>query len=172
MHVAMYKAPGLIGNKLIKWWDGSYSHGEFVYYEEKTKTSYGLSASMRHHGVRPLKIVFKKTNWDFIDITCLGLDPLDTFQKTMEAQGVIGYDYFGIAGFVARPIKENPDKEFCTEFMARILGWTQPWRYGPSAFMARLVDEVNRANGNKNLSLDNKGFLLNSAGILEPEWAV
>jgi hypothetical protein len=172
MHVAMYKAPGQIGNKLIKWWDGSYSHGEFVYYEKETKTTWGLSSSMRDGGVRAKKIVFKKAHWDFVNITCLGLAPLDTFQKAKEGEGIIGYDYLGISGFVARPIKEDPDKEFCTEFLARILGWTQPWRFGPSAFTARLVDEVNKANGNKNLSLDNKGFLLNSAGILEPEWAV
>jgi len=172
MHVAMYKAPGLIGNKLIKWWDGSYSHGEFVHYEKETKTTWGLSSSMRDGGVRAKNIIFKKENWDFVDITRLGVDGFDAFQKTKELQGIVKYDYLGISGFVARPIKEDPDKMFCTEYLAWLLGWTQPWRHGPSAFMARLVDDVNRANGNKNLGLDSKGFLLNSTGIFLPEYVV
>lgn len=172
MYVALYKAKGLIGNRLISWWDGSYSHGELVYYDKKEQATYGLSSSMRDGGVRAKKIVFKKDNWDFVDIKCLGIDAEEAFQKTKERQGLVKYDYLGISGFVARPIQEDPDKMFCTEWIATLLGWTQPWRLSPAPFTARLVDEVNRSEGNKNLSLNDKNMIANKTGIYVPHWAV
>lgn len=177
MHVALYKAKGLIGNRLISWWDGSYSHGELVYYDEKDQTTWGLSSTMRRQeglpsGVRAKKIVFKKSHWDFVDITCLGIDAEDAFQKTKERQGLVKYDYLGIAGFVARPVQEDPNKMFCTEWVATLLGWTQPWRFSPAPFTARLVDEVNRAEGNNNLSLSDKNMIVSKMGIYVPHWAV
>jgi hypothetical protein len=172
MHVALYKAKGLPFNWLVRTWQHSpYSHGEFVYYDKKTGKTYGLSSSMKDKGVRAKEIKFKKLKWDFIDITCLGLTQEKAMEETKKGQGFIFYDFGGVMQFGLGPVKQNPFKEFCTEFLARLLGWTQPWRFGPPAFAARIVDEVNKAKGNNDISIDGAGFVYDLNGPCEPEWA-
>ncbi len=172
MHVAMYKAPGQAFNWLTrKWVRSPYSHGEIVVFDQVTRTSYGLSSSFRDGGVRIKPIVFKRENWDFVDLRALKKDPAEAQEYTRAKRGV-GYDVRGVLRFGPGPIKQDPFKEFCTEFCAGLLGWSQAWRFDPGAFAARLVDVINEAEGNDNLSIDGAGYVHNKAGILVPEFAV
>jgi hypothetical protein len=172
MHVALYKAEGKLFNKITRWGEHSpYSHVEIVH-EDKGAT-FGLSSSFRDKGVRIKPIVFKRENWDFVDISALVPDHEVVLQYFRDKEGS-PYDIKNIIRFGFAPTKENVNKYVCSEICAGALGWSEPWRYGPGLFAARIVDEVNRAHGSTIYTISEKGKVANIkySDLALPSWVV
>lgn len=170
MHVALYKADGKLFNKITRWGEQSpYSHVEIVHYDGGITR--GMSSSFRDGGVRIKPIVFKRENWDFVDISALITDPAEVLQYFHDRLGS-PYDTKNIIRFAVAPTKQNVNKYVCSEVCAGALGWSQPWRYGPALFAARAVDEVNKAHGSTLYTIAKNGRVAPIVGLESPSWAV
>jgi hypothetical protein len=117
-------------NKGIQWaCKGVYSHCEIVLGDSPhTEPAECISASGMDSGVRLKTMKLNPDHWDLIE---LDLDP----KKVEEwLRNNIGkqYDYLGTARFVFPFfLREHPDKWFCSEACADIIGFSEPWRFDP-----------------------------------------
>ena len=129
MHVAFYKAPGTLTDKLIRrWLRGPYSHCELVFELVDNGPSLCISSSPRDGGVRSKRIILDAESWDIVpvpdaDIAAAWAWAAEHIQE--------GYDYMGITGFILRPESGEQDKWFCSEAVAAMLGYPQSWRFDP-----------------------------------------
>jgi len=144
MKIALYKGRKRLFNKLVAWWTrGPYSHVELV-----LDDGISISSSFMDGGVRKKRIDFDLSNWDFIE---LGLESdwfSDRIDKRLAYEQSIRdrifnikgklYDVLGIAGFVIRRIGEDRNKMFCSEAVAYILGFDDPWRFDPNTLASAL----------------------------------
>jgi hypothetical protein len=138
MKIALYKGKrgGFAGafDAAVRWWTrGPYSHVELVF-------SNGLSASSstRDGGVRFKRIDFKPEHWDFVE---LKVDEEQGFDEEyarafFEEREGLGYDYFGLFGFIWRPGSGVSRRWFCSEAVAAALGYRDPWRFCPNTLAA------------------------------------
>lgn len=172
MHVALYKAEGKLFNKITRWGEHSpYSHVEIVH--EDGGVTFGLSSSFNDKGVRIKPIAFRRENWDFVDISALVPNPDAVVEYFRERVGS-PYDIKNIIRFGFAPTKENVNKYVCSEICAGALGWSEPWRYGPGLFAARVADEVNRAHGSTLYTIAKNGKVANTkhGDLALPNWVV
>lgn len=126
MKVAFYKGKTRLFNKLVRWWTrGPYSHVEIVF-------SDGLSYSSSYidGGVRSKRIRFDERLWDFVQLD----DQLDESTIRMRAEKMIGsgFDVMGLFGFIMRRVSHSKNRLFCSEFVMRCLGYSDPWRFDPN----------------------------------------
>ena len=135
--VALYKGtrPGWLGlyNRAVRLLDrGPYSHCELVF-------SDGVScgASYMDGGVRLKRIGYTTLgNWDFLPV------PDPTGEREQQARGWAyghkgkGYDLWGNVRFLSNLIRDDSDKWFCSEAIMAMLGFKEPYRYGPSGMVA------------------------------------
>ena len=133
--LAFYKAPGLLGDKLIRFWTRSkYSHCELII------NDIWYSSSMRDGGVRQRTSEARPTeHWDFIEIELshdLALEALAKFDEIKNQP----YDLFGI--LFSQLIKadgHDRGKWFCSEVCAYMLGLKNPHRYSPADLYRRFI---------------------------------
>lgn len=71
--------------------------------------------------------------WDLLDITdeVHKEDLLRIFNQNKGKK----YDWFGALGFGIPFFKQNPNKEYCFELNAKMLGLENPHKYTPSKFI-------------------------------------
>lgn len=172
MYAALYKGEGKLFNKITRWGEQSpYSHVELVHHDKIFLATNGMSSSFQDGGVRFKQIRFKRDNWDFVDISALVPDPtevLDYFRQRVGSP----YDTKNIIRFGFAPTKQNVNKYICSEICAGALGWSQPWRFGPALFAARVVDEVNKAFGRTLYTIAENGRVAPIVGLETPIWVV
>lgn len=122
--LAFYKAPGLIGDKLIKLWTRSkYSHVEIVI------GGVWYSSSMRDGGARKRPgLIARSDHWDYLMIDCDIDKALAVFEKHKNQK----YDWLGIFLTQFLPLnRHSKNKVFCSELVAEMLGWDNPHQYDP-----------------------------------------
>jgi hypothetical protein len=118
----------------VRWWTrGPYSHVELVF-----SNGLSASASARDGGVRFKRIDFKPEHWDFVE---LKVDEEQGFDEEyarafFEEREGLGYDYFGLFGFIWRPGSGVSRRWFCSEAVAAALGYRDPWRFCPNTLAA------------------------------------
>lgn len=138
MRIAFYKGTrsGLQGlfNILVRWWTcGPYSHCELIISEFPDGAVLCGSASQIDGGVRLKRMVLDPTRWDVLYLP-RGEEEraLEWFEQRLGHR----YDYFGLIGFLARPIKGSGKRWFCSEAVAAAVGMVEPWRFCPNTLAA------------------------------------
>ena len=137
MQVAFYKGRSRVFNRSVSWWlGGPYSHCELVLWT-KNGLSYCISASFSDGGVRMKAIVLDPDHWDLVDVegdVSDAINWLDAHDKDL-------YDLLGLLGFVWRRQDGNKGKWFCSEAVAAMLGFDEPWRFDPMSLYRVLTKE-------------------------------
>jgi hypothetical protein len=128
MKVALYKGKrgGFAGafDAAVRWWTrGAYSHVELIFSDGMS-----ASASARDGGVRFKDIEYHPDRWDIIEI-----EADEEYARAFIEQRVgLGYDYFGLFGFVWRPHSGSALLWFCSEIVMGALKFDDPWQFNPN----------------------------------------
>lgn len=130
MKLAFYKAKGNWVDLLIRVFTHSkYSHVEIVHNKD------WYSSSPRDGRVRVKQIVDDGNSWDFVEVD---IDKERLYQKYREYRGR-GYDFKGILLSNILPIGwHNKDKMTCSEFVADVLGYSEPAKHSPQDIVDKL----------------------------------
>lgn len=134
--LAFYKAQGNYQDKLIRFRTMSpYSHVELVI----DRLCY--SSSPRDGGVRKKIIELEPNKWDLVAVPWLqSSQALRVFEKYSGSE----YDLLGVlVGQLFNAPIHDRDKCFCSELVAEMLGFEQPWRYSPASLYL-VVNEINK----------------------------
>lgn len=136
VRVACYRGPGLLYDRVVKWWTKSeFSHTELLLGDADAHGFYEAgSASFRDRGVRTKLIKPSAAKWELIRLP--ELYRADDARRWFRANDGRSYDLLGQLGFVWGPAKEDPEKFWCSEADAAALGLVEPWRYSPGLFRA------------------------------------
>ncbi|AOJ13140.1 hypothetical protein [Burkholderia vietnamiensis] len=141
MLFAFYKGHGAIVDRAIRWWQrGPYSHVEAVLADHDNGT-FECASSSRDTGVRIATLALPAAEWDVLEMPA----DVDAVRGWFETRTGAGYDWFGIFGFVLRPVIGEPGRYFCSEAIASALGINEPWRLDPNGF-ADLVAAIARCD--------------------------
>ena len=140
MHVAFYKAPGTLTDKLIRrWLRGPYSHCELVFELVDNGPSLCISSSPRDGGMRSKRIMLDSESWDIVPVDA----DINAAWAWAAEHAKESYDLLGLAGFIWRPESGEKNKWFCSEAVAAMLGYPQSWRFDPCALHAILNKKGN-----------------------------
>ena len=135
MQVAFYKGRTRLFNRVVSWWlNGPYSHGELVFGTDSDGVSECASCSFMDDGVRPKYITLNPEHWDIIEV-----DGDEAYARAMlKKHRNTKYDTFGLLGLVWRRGKGDPNKLWCTEWIAMALGYEEAWRFDPMVLFVSL----------------------------------
>ena len=136
LQVAFYKGRTRLFNRLVSWWlNGPYSHAELILDTDADGYAACASSSFLDGGVRLKYMRLDPEHWDIVDVQG---DKATAWAWLKEHDGD-QYDTFGLLGLVWRRGKGNPDKVWCTESVAAMLGYDEPWRFDPMALYSALT---------------------------------
>ena len=136
LQVAFYKGKTRIFNRLVSWWlNGPYSHAELILDTDSDGYAACASSSFLDGGVRLKYMRLDPEHWDIVDVDG---DKATAWAWLKEHEGD-QYDTFGLLGLVWRRGKGNPDKVWCTESVAAMLGYDEPWRFDPMTLYVTLT---------------------------------
>lgn len=132
MQIAFYKGRKRFFNRLVCFWlRGPYSHCELIFDTDADGVSECVSSSFTDGGVRVKMMKLDPAHWDIVTVPHVtplmrarALDWLDMHEAD-------GYDVLGLLGFVWRREKGWQSKWFCSEAVAAMLGYAEPWRFDP-----------------------------------------
>lgn len=109
-----------LNDRLITLIDGSdYSHAEFVWAYSKTGLSYCLSSSSRDGGVRAKFIDLNSGRWVLKPVSC----DLDYALYVFDSFKGAGYDYLGLGSTKFAWFPNIPNRVYCSELIAAMLGF-------------------------------------------------
>lgn len=95
------------------------------------------SSSIRDGGVRVKKMDLPSEKWDLIELPGVTAADLDRVWQAAKGKR---YDWLGAIGTVLK-IRQRPDKWFCSEFCAAVIGFGEPSKYSPSALADAMKQE-------------------------------
>lgn len=125
MKLAFYRGRHRLFDILVQWWQRCpYSHCELVLRVVDGQAECA-SASFMDGGVRVKRIELDAERWDVVEIDG---NPLAAALWLEDHRGE-PYDLLGLLGFVWRPLKGRGRKWFCSEAVAAMLGFPEPWRF-------------------------------------------
>jgi len=139
LYIAFYKGRG--GNwwqqcqdRLIRFFTrGKYSHCEIAVAHTVKQSVYEcFTASLRDGGVRYKEMPLPSEKWDLV-----ALEPNRSVVDFYNANQGKKYDWLGVLGF-ALHTRQNPNRYFCSEYVAEFLGFPEPWRFSPNDLYAIL----------------------------------
>lgn len=135
MQIAFYKGRTRLFNRLVSWYlRGAYSHCELV-----LGTSGGIaicaSSSFMDGGVRTKLIELHPDHWDLVEVP----GSMDAAFAWVNAHAEHGYDVPGLLGFVWRRTQDSRRRWFCSEAVAAMLGYADPWRFDPCTLHAAVT---------------------------------
>lgn len=129
VQVALYKGRSRLFDRVVQWWTrGPYSHVEIVTHRSYSGAAACISSSWLDGGVRGKWIHLRPDRWDVFEVEG---DSQAAIAWLERHQGK-PYDTLGLLGFVFRPMKDNRRRWFCSEAVAAILGYPEPWRFSPN----------------------------------------
>jgi hypothetical protein len=129
MHLAFYKAPGTVFDKLIRLVTRSpYSHVELVLGNAGDGTFVCGSSSPRDGGVRIKTMSLPADRWDLAPIAGDAATALHWFEQHRGEP----YDWLGVLRFVLPWVGQSPRAWFCSEACLAALGLREPWRFNPA----------------------------------------
>jgi len=142
IYLASYKAThdgvqGLINIGIRTLDRALYSHSEICVGNPFESEVDCYSSSGIDGGVRCKRMQLNPDKWDIVHLPWVSL--ITVLNCYEEAKGR-KYDYFGVARF-ALPFatREHPDRDFCSEYGARVAGIDDPWRFSPHALHVACV---------------------------------
>ena len=136
LQIAFYKGRTRFFNRLVSWWlNGPYSHAELILATDADGYAACASSSFLDGGVRLKYMRLDPEHWDIVDVQG---DKATAWAWLKEHDGD-QYDTFGLLGLVWRRGKGNPDKVWCTESVAAMLGYDEPWRFDPMTLYVALT---------------------------------
>ena len=140
MKVAFFrgKRGGFAGafDAAVRWWTrGAYSHVELVFSDGMSASSYA-----RDDGVRFKDIEYHPDRWDIIEIEADEEYARAFFEKRLG----LGYDHFGLFGFIWRPGVGKSRRWFCSEAVAAALKFEEPWRFCPNTLAAVIAPRLGK----------------------------
>ena len=136
MKVAFYKGRTRLFNRLVSWWlNGPYSHAELILDTNADGYAACASSSFLDGGVRLKYMRLDPEHWDIVDVQG---DKATAWAWLKEHDGD-QYDTFGLLGLVWRRGNGNPEKVWCSESVAAMLGMPEPWRFDPMALYSALT---------------------------------
>lgn len=110
---------------------GIYSHCEIAY--PLPCGGYACySSSIRDGGVRIKEMDLPSEKWDLIPLETV---PVSHLEEVWQAARGKKYDWTGAIGTVLK-IRQRPDKWFCSEFCAAVMGIDDDWRFSPNDLAA------------------------------------
>lgn len=128
IQVAFYKGRKRLFNRLVSWWlKGQYSHCELVLKTLSDGTSQCVSSSFMDGGVRIKHITLNPEHWDLVHV---GGSVAKAWSWAVDHEED-RYDLLGLLGFVWRRQEGEKHKWFCSEAVAAMLGYSEPWRFDP-----------------------------------------
>ena len=112
---------------------GPYSHMELVTSGNGSTSRVSLSSSFIDGGVRGKLVGYSSVgNWDFIQIPDPDGSIEDRVWHLFNQRNGRPYDWVANIRFFCGFVRENPKRDFCSEFAMAALGYPEAWRYGPS----------------------------------------
>jgi hypothetical protein len=131
MKLAFYKssAPNAgLFDKLISFWTQSpYSHVEIIF-----STGLSYSSSPRDGGCRYKAIKYDSLAWDYVSLPYITTEREIEIKKFCNLQNGKKYDWTGILLSQIFPLGiEEPKKWFCSELVAKTLGFTHASSFNP-----------------------------------------
>ena len=136
MHVAFYKGRTRLFNRLVSWWlNGPYSHAELILSTDKNGVSECASSSFMDGGVRVKHMKLDPERWDIVPVTGSKAHAMNWLIQHEDDR----YDTFGLLSLVWRRGEGSPDKCWCTESIADMLGYSEPWRFDPMTLYVTLT---------------------------------
>lgn len=146
IYVASYKStqPGWQGifNRGIRWLTKSpYSHTEVCIGHPFHGPVPCISSSGVDGGVRAKTMQLSPEKWDVLPMPWVTEQDVLAFLQKHQGSG---YDYMGAGRFLLPfALRDHPIKWFCTEAVAAIAGFDDPWRFSPADFHV-IVGRVSR----------------------------
>ena len=136
MQVAFYKGRKRLSSRLVSWWlGGVYSHCELILKVDPEGVSHCASASFLDGGVRLKLMRLDPAHWDVLPV---GGDPSYAYAWLLEHEEE-SYDILGLLGFAWRRQQGAQNRWFCSEAVAAMLGWPNPWRLDPMSLWAAMA---------------------------------
>ena len=133
MKVIFYKGrKRLFDRAVADWTRGKYSHCEAVVAEFPDGSVTCWSASFMDKGIRPKTMILNPDNWDTLEIEA----DVTQVQAWFASRNGTAYDWWGLMGFIFRPIKGSDVKQFCSGALAASVGLPEPWRFDPNTLHA------------------------------------
>lgn len=142
LYLALYKgnrqgcAPAAVKARIGDWITRKITRGIYSHCEIADPCANGgylcYSSSIRDGGVRVKKMDLPSEKWDLIPLH--DATPADLDRVWQRAQGK-RYDWAGAIGTVLK-IRQRPDKWFCSEFCAAVMGIPDGWRFSPNDLAA------------------------------------
>jgi hypothetical protein len=86
-----------------------------------------VGSSFLDGGVRRKTIVMPPEKWRVYEVSG---DP-GALWGWYERNAGARYDTLGALGFVLRPLPQSRRRRFCSEVVAEVLGYADPWRFDP-----------------------------------------
>lgn len=122
-----------IFNKGIRWLTKSqYSHTEICIGNPFELPVPCISSSGVDGGVRSKTMQISPEKWDILPMPEVTEKDIQDF---LSQHKNTGYDFVGAARFLLPfALREHPKKWFCTEAVAAIAGYQDPWRFSPADF--------------------------------------
>lgn len=136
MKLIFYRAKfGNIVDKLTSMWtSGPYSHCE-LYFEDIDDC---YSASPRENMCRFKKININDGHWEIVDLDDSKYDQKQIIRLAEDQLGK-PYDWIGIIFSQIFPInKQDPNKWFCSEICAYLLGFDNPHKIDPNKLFKKI----------------------------------
>lgn len=90
------------------------------------------SSSIRDGGVRKKVMPLPSEKWDLVELPASMLLTLKSTFRDLEGRH---YDWTGALGTILK-IRQNPEKWFCSEFCAAVMGLPDGWRFSPNDLAA------------------------------------
>lgn len=138
MQVAFYKSRKRLFNRLVSWWlVGLYSHCELILHTDANGYATCASASYMDGGVRVKTMRLDPEHWDIVDVP----DAYLSARMWLTQHEDDRYDVLGLLGFVWRRQSGEQSKWFCSEAVAAMLGYSEPWRFDPMTLYVTVTRE-------------------------------
>lgn len=121
-----------------------YSHTELCIGHPFEGPAHCITSSGMDGGVRCKRMQLSPNKWDILPMPWVSESAAWAFM--LDNKGA-KYDFWGVSRFVVSWVGEHPSRWFCSEAVAHIAGFADPWRYSPATFheavKQRLEDEQN-----------------------------
>lgn len=135
MQIAFYKGRKRMFSRLTSaWLRGPYSHVELILGADANGLSICASSSMMDGGVRIKHMRLDPEHWDIVPVA----GSADAAWSWLNKHEGAGYDYLGLLGFIARTIGHSHSRFVCSEAVAEMLGFPDPWRFDPCSLHAAI----------------------------------
>ena len=128
MKVAFYKGKRRLFNRFVSWYlHGEFSHVELVLYTVGHEAMC-VSSSFMDGGVRKKLINLNNPNWVVVEVKGYSVNHMTTWLRDNMGKP---YDWIGLFGFVWRRNRGMAKHWFCSEAVAAMLNFDEPWRFDP-----------------------------------------